>query len=85
MLSTQSFNSSLADEPMDASNKKDPCTLAVALGGNLPSDYGSPIETLVKARPQIEKAICDWIALVVIQQQKIDREIHQGLRWRWSP
>ncbi len=46
---------------MSSINYPKPKTLAIGLGGNVPSHIGSPQKTLITARPLIEKAINNWI------------------------
>jgi len=36
------------------------CSLAVALGANRPSAAGSPRQTLICVRPELETLLCDW-------------------------
>ena len=45
---------------MSASLADQACSLAVALGANRPSAAGSPQQTLIDVRPQLEQLLCDW-------------------------
>ena len=45
---------------MSASLADQACSLAVALGANRPSAAGSPQQTLIAVRPQLEQLLCDW-------------------------
>jgi len=69
---------------MPAASNKEPITLAVGLGANLPNEGKSPIETLKAVRPKLEKAILDWLLEFV--DDKSNCEINsENIRWRWSP
>ena len=50
-----------------------PHTLAIALGANLPSQAGEPVDTLLAVRPLLEQVVQDWSAAPT------------ALRFRWSP
>ena len=59
---------------MSASLADQACSLAVALGANRPSAAGSPRQTLIQVRPQLEQLLCDWA------------QIHPSRSvWSWSP
>ncbi|QNJ18592.1 2-amino-4-hydroxy-6- hydroxymethyldihydropteridine diphosphokinase [Synechococcus sp. A18-25c] len=45
---------------MSASLADQACSLAVALGANRPSVAGSPRQTLIHVRPELEALMCDW-------------------------
>lgn len=45
---------------MSASLADQACSLAVALGANRPSAAGSPRQTLICVRPELETLLCDW-------------------------
>ena len=59
---------------MSASLADQACSLAVALGANRPSAAGSPRQTLIHVRPQLESLLCDWA------QTRPSR-----IRCSWSP
>ena len=61
-----------------------PKTLAIALGANLPSAYGSPTSTLIAARGLLEKIVCEWIKSSLKENTNLN-EISTGINWRWSP
>ena len=69
---------------MPSSTPKEPITLAIALGANLPSQAGSPIQTLVKVRPELEAVIQDWVTDSLVQKTVVETT-SRGFRWRWSP
>ena len=69
---------------MHTSPTKEPNTLAVALGANLPSSAGSPIATLVSVRPKLEQVICNWLS-TSLEEKSIIEKASKDLRWRWSP
>ncbi len=69
---------------MDSPTLKEPRTLAIGLGANLPSLLGPPTATLVAVRPEIEKIICDWLS-TSLEKQSISKENSFNLRYRWSP
>jgi len=50
------------------------CSLAVALGANRPSAAGSPRQTLICVRPELETLLCDWAQTSL-----------SCIRWSWSP
>ncbi|HGY5549503.1 MAG TPA: 2-amino-4-hydroxy-6-hydroxymethyldihydropteridine diphosphokinase, partial [Prochlorococcus sp.] len=52
---------SLADQLEASTLYPAPHTLAVALGANLPSAFGSPTATLRAVRPELEQAINEWL------------------------
>tara|TARA_Y100001968_G_scaffold272812_1_gene265224 strand:+ start:8916 stop:9497 length:582 start_codon:yes stop_codon:yes gene_type:complete len=59
-------------------------TLAIALGANMPSIFGSPASTLIAARGFLEKTIYDWVSSTVKENIKLEiitNEIHMN----WSP
>ena len=61
-----------------------PRTLAIALGANMPSVAGQPIQTLVSVRVLLKEAIYKWITVSVkknITSSKISNEI----TFKWSP
>tara|TARA_B100000700_G_scaffold330880_2_gene459715 strand:- start:8104 stop:8682 length:579 start_codon:yes stop_codon:yes gene_type:complete len=60
-----------------------PYTLAIGIGANLPSAFGSPISTLVAVRPKVENEICLWIQSSLTAKISY-KTIHKDLRWRWS-
>ena len=69
---------------MSLHNIPPPTSLGIALGANLPSSAGSPKETLIAVRPQLEIVICEWIAAFL--EEKSDRSmIYKELCWQWSP
>ncbi len=61
-----------------------PCTLAIALGANIPSQVGTPLSTLKVVRPQLEELICAWIKSY-LQNDKDIFAIYSNLQWLWSP
>ena len=63
---------------------KEPITLAIALGANLPSKVGPPKATLIEVRPKLEATISEWISSLPNPKRQ---KMHglQGLAWRWSP
>ena len=56
---------------MSASLADQPGCLAVALGANLSSPVGSPLQTLQAVRPRLERLLSDWSP--------------ETLRFQWSP
>ncbi|MEB3172737.1 MAG: 2-amino-4-hydroxy-6-hydroxymethyldihydropteridine diphosphokinase [Cyanobacteriota bacterium] len=50
-----------------------PRTLAIALGANLPSPAGEPVDTLLTVRPLLEQVVQDWSGAPT------------ALRFCWSP
>ena len=75
---------SLAYQLITSSNIPTSNTLAVALGANLPSVAGSPVETLRAVRPKLESLIKDWIRASRNDVLNLD-QLSTGLRLRWSP
>ncbi len=69
---------------MSSLHPKEPSTLAIALGANLPSPLGSPLSTLVAVRPEIEKVVLNWLSSSLRENKGIEK-VSTGLRWRWSP
>ncbi len=69
---------------MYSSTSKEPTTLAIALGANLPSAFGTPNSTLITVRPQLQKTIHNWLATSLDQTEGIET-LSSGLRFRWSP
>ena len=69
---------------MYTSNPKQPRTIAIALGANLPSAIGPPIATLIAARPKLEQVFCDWLS-ESLKEKPMTTRILEHLRWRWSP
>ena len=69
---------------MPSSIQKEPTTLAIALGANLPSPVGSPTKTLIKVRPELEAVIQDWLTDSLAENKGIEKS-YKELRWRWSP
>ena len=63
---------------------KEPNTLAIALGANLPSSLGKPISTLIAVRPEIEKIISEWLSSSLRENDVIEN-VYKELRLRWSP
>ena len=59
---------------MSASLADQACSLAVALGANRPSAAGSPRQTLICVRPELETLLCDWA-----------QTSPSCIRWSWSP
>ena len=59
---------------MSASLADQACSLAVALGANRPSAAGSPRQTLIRVRPELEMLLCDWA-----------QTSPPCIRWSWSP
>ena len=59
---------------MSASLADQACSLAVALGANRPSAAGSPRQTLIRVRPELETLLCDWA-----------QTSPSCIRWSWSP
>ena len=59
-------------------------TLAIALGANLPSHAGSPVDTLMAVRPLLEGALQQWLL-----QQRLEAapsgERLRALQFHWSP
>ena len=55
-------------------------SLAIALGANLPSPAGDPIDTLVAVRPQLEGLVTAWWAGL---ERAGDESPHP--HWSWSP
>ncbi len=68
---------------MNISNIQEPRTLAIALGANLPSKAGGPLNTLIAARPKIEQTICEWLKVLLAEQNQT-KQGSEDLRWRWS-
>ncbi len=69
---------------MSALNYSTPRTLAIALGANLPSTFGSPKLTLIKIRPLLEDEICQWIKSTYSLNDDLN-SIKNNLDWYWSP
>ena len=75
------MRASLADEPGAVS-------LAIALGANLPSPAGDPIDTLVAVRPQLEGLVTAWWA--ALERASADASSAPAGKpphphWSWSP
>ncbi len=69
---------------MDTNKIPKACTLAIALGANLPSQVGPPEATLIAARPLIENEITEWLGF--LQKRNTTQElISSNLTLRWSP
>ncbi len=60
-----------------------PCTIAVALGANIPSKAGPPHQTLPEVRPILERTIELWLTKALSGNEKIYANC--ALRFRWSP
>ena len=60
---------------MPSSIQKEPTTLAIALGANLPSPVGSPTKTLIKVRPELEAVIQDWLTDSLAENNGIEKSI----------
>ncbi len=73
---------SLADQLEASTLYPAPHTLAVALGANLPSAFGSPTATLRAVRPELEQAINECLIASIAETPDATRA---GLRCRWSP
>lgn len=61
-----------------------PKTLSIGLGGNIPSHAGSPQETLIKARPLIEKTIKEW-SFALISRRLSNSSHNSEINFCWSP
>ncbi len=59
-------------------------TLAIALGANLPSSFGSPISTLIKIRPNLERVIREWISSIHEAGPNKNKPIKNSI-FKWSP
>ncbi len=59
-------------------------TLAIALGGNLPSQIGEPCNTLKAARPIVETIVQNWLKFY-LTKLKNTNFTNENLRFRWSP
>ncbi len=58
--------------------------ITISLGANLPSSAGKPEFTLIKARPLVEKNICEWICSSLQINEEI-QSISSNLQCKWSP
>ncbi|TCD58245.1 2-amino-4-hydroxy-6-hydroxymethyldihydropteridine diphosphokinase [Synechococcus sp. BS55D] len=59
--------------------------LALALGANLPSSAGSPHQTLLAVRPQLEVVLAGWADSGLDGASGRDDGRDQGFRCAWSP
>lgn len=61
-----------------------PKTLAIGLGANLPSKFGSPASTLVAVRVLLEQTLYDWIGSTVKENITLEA-ISEKVEMKWSP
>tara|TARA_Y100001968_G_scaffold136503_1_gene124604 strand:- start:54743 stop:55324 length:582 start_codon:yes stop_codon:yes gene_type:complete len=69
---------------MSTSSSHSSKSLAIALGANIPSKAGSPIDTLIAIRPILEVIICDWISSLFQENVNISPS-SKSINWQWSP
>ena len=75
---------SLADQFCSPNDLASPSTLALALGANLPSAVGPPLDTLRAVRPALEQIIQEWLE-EGLGLPSMDGRASGDLRYRWSP
>ena len=61
------------------------CSLAIALGANLPSPAGDPLDTLIAVRPLLSQQLGHWLSTEVRLAALSSTDLPPAARLRWSP